>query len=411
VQLSNPGLAGYDPGTSSLLAREEVEGVIFYTVVSRVPTLSPALLRASPGGLPEDIGERAVQLPDDFSADLVAEAQRRAVGATRFDQALSLQNWFRTEFQYSLSVPAGHGTDAIEGFLATRVGYCEQFAGTFAAFARAVGIPARVVVGFTPGDRSETDGLFHVRGRNAHAWPEVYFQGIGWVPFEPTPGRGAPGNEQYTGVAPAQATEAESAGLAPTATAAPGGEPGAVPAGPQVSVDDFSGLVPNQDGSATPDALTGGEAGRAGRLLRTGLVVVGVLLLAAVVWFLAAPHVRMAVWRRRRATAGGPRERVLVDWNQALSDLRRYGYDVAPSDTPLETAARLGGRPGAEALVPLAEQASAAAYGAGTIDSDDEREAHRRAHKLQVGLRRHNDLRQRLTARLDMTTRERARRG
>jgi hypothetical protein len=267
------------------------------------------------------------------------------------------------------------------------------------------------VLGFTWGDRSETDGLFHVRGRNWHAWPEVYFQGIGWVPFEPTPSRGDGANQNYTGVAPAQATATEGAGLGSTATAAPGAEPGAAPAGPQVSVDDFSGLVPNQDGSATLDALAPDGGGRAGRFLRTGLAVVTVLLLAALTWFLAAPHVRAALWRRRRTTAAGPRERVLVDWDQAVSDLRRYGYDVTPSDTPLETAARLGGRPGAEALVPLARQASAAAYGVGTIDGEDEREAHRRAHKLQVGLRRHNDLRHRLAARLDMSTRHPARGG
>ena len=41
-------------------------------------------------------------------------------------------------------------------------------------------------------------------GKNAHAWPEIWFDGLGWVPFEPTPGRGAPGAENYTGVAPAQ---------------------------------------------------------------------------------------------------------------------------------------------------------------------------------------------------------------
>jgi Domain of unknown function (DUF4129) len=176
-----------------------------------------------------------------------------------------------------------------------------------------------------------------------------------------------------------------------------------------VSIDDFSGLVPNQDGSATPNLVEPGESGRAGRLLRTGVVVVAVLALAALTWFLAAPHIRTALWRRRRATAGDARERVLVDWRQAVSDLRRYGYDVTPSDTPLETAARLGGRPGAEALAPLAEQATAAAYGDAPLDADDEREAHRRAHKLQVGLRRHHDVRHRLAARLDVTGRHPAR--
>jgi transglutaminase-like putative cysteine protease len=400
VQLSDPELAGYDPGTASLLVREGVEAPIVYTVVSRVPTLRPALLRSSPGGLPEDLGAQSVQLPPDFSDELIAEARLRAAGPTRYDQAMNLQNWFRSEFEYSLSVPSGHGIDAIESFLATRVGYCEQFAGTYAAFARAVGIPARVVVGFTPGERGETDGLFHVRGRNAHAWPEVYFQGIGWVAFEPTPGRGAPGNESYTGVPAEQAAPAETAGLGTTATAAPGADPDAAAGGgPEPAIEDFTGLVPNQDGSSGP-LQNEGDGGRTGRILRAALVVVGVLLAAAVVWILVAPHARAALWRRRRASAAGPRERVLVDWQQAVSDLRRHGYDVIPSDTPLETSARLAGRPGAEALAPLAVQATAAAYGDAPVEPEDEREAHRCARRLQAGLRRHNDVRHRFAARV-----------
>ena len=107
---------------------------------------------------------------------------------------VTLQDWFRTEFTYSTDIPDGHGNSAIESFLEDRVGYCEQFAGTFAAMARSLGIPARVAVGFTQGELQD-DGSYLVLGRNAHAWPEVWFDGYGWVPFEPTPGRGMPGAE------------------------------------------------------------------------------------------------------------------------------------------------------------------------------------------------------------------------
>ncbi len=130
---------------------------------------------------------------------------------TRTQQALALQNWFRSDdFQYSLSVQRGHGTDALASFLdpeTGRVGYCEQFAGAYAALARSLGLPARVAVGFTPGEPDPDDPTFvEVRGLNAHAWPEVYFSGVGWVPFEPTPGRGNPAAELYTGVPADQAT-------------------------------------------------------------------------------------------------------------------------------------------------------------------------------------------------------------
>jgi transglutaminase-like putative cysteine protease len=70
--------------------------------------------------------------------------------------------------------------------------------------ARSLGLPTRVVVGFTPG-QLRSDGLYHVEGRNAHAWDEVWFDGYGWMLFDPTPGRGAPGAEQHTGAAAQQA--------------------------------------------------------------------------------------------------------------------------------------------------------------------------------------------------------------
>ena len=70
------------------------------------------------------------------------------------------------------------------------------------------GIPARVAVGFTPGDGGTRRRCTTCEGKHAHAWPEVYFTGIGWVPFEPTPTRGAPGDESYTGVPQQQVGEA-----------------------------------------------------------------------------------------------------------------------------------------------------------------------------------------------------------
>ena len=130
---------------------------------------------------------------------------------------------------------AGHGTSAIESFLIERVGYCEQFSATFAAMARTLGIPSRVAVGYTPGLQGP-DGWYGVLGKNAHAWPELWFgAAIGWVPFEPTPGRGIPGAESYTGIpaqqdtTPAQAGTGDRPPVTPTTrpTAATFGDPDA----------------------------------------------------------------------------------------------------------------------------------------------------------------------------------------
>ena len=115
--------------------------------------------------------------------DLAAEVTAGAT--TDYDRVIALQNWFQT-FEYSTEVQSGHGSNAIENFLQIRNGYCEQFAATFAAMARTLGIPSRVAVGYTPG-RCAIDGWYSVLGKNSHAWPEIWFDGIGWVPFEPTP--------------------------------------------------------------------------------------------------------------------------------------------------------------------------------------------------------------------------------
>ena len=155
-----------------------------------MPSFTPDVLRAATSTAPPD--PIYLELPSDFPSSVRNTAVTVTAGAaTTYDAMVAMQNWFRTQFTYSLDVPQGHGNNAIEAFLRQRIGYCEQFAGTFAAMARSIGVPARVAVGFTQGVQ-QADGSFSVLGKNAHAWPEVWFDGLGWVAFEPTPGAGRP---------------------------------------------------------------------------------------------------------------------------------------------------------------------------------------------------------------------------
>ncbi len=190
--------------TNTLVTPDEIEAGDLFTVVSAVPELSADVLRNATSAAPPD--PIFLELPDDLPsvvADLAAEVSAGA--SSGYEAAIALQDWFRSEFEYSLDVQSGHGSNAIESFLLERVGYCEQFSATFAAMARTLGLPSRVAVGFTPGVLSDS-GWYSVLGKNAHAWPELWFDGIGWVAFEPTPGRGAPGAEAYTNL-PAQQDE------------------------------------------------------------------------------------------------------------------------------------------------------------------------------------------------------------
>ena len=187
--------------TQTLLAKGFVDRNTSYNVTSGTPrnldpdrleTYDPVLLADDPG----------VRLPATFPVrvrDLaLAITEDRP---TAIEKARALQDFFRTRFEYSLDIPPGSSEPALQRFLfSDRRGYCEQFAGAFAAMARSVGIPARVAVGFTPGRLDPVDGRYHVTGKNAHAWPEIRLADGSWFPFEPTPGRGFPGLEATTGV-------------------------------------------------------------------------------------------------------------------------------------------------------------------------------------------------------------------
>ncbi|MCB0972130.1 MAG: transglutaminase domain-containing protein, partial [Acidimicrobiales bacterium] len=169
----------WDPTSSTLIveAAQTTSDGLTYEVDSRAAELSPAVLGQATGDDPRELEATYEELPDDFPAAARAAARQVTAGATsRYEQARALQDWFRSEFTYSLDVAAGHGEQAVLDFLEAREGYCEQFAGTYAAMARSLGMPARVAVGFTPGDVDDEDPQrYAVRGRNAHAWPEVWF--------------------------------------------------------------------------------------------------------------------------------------------------------------------------------------------------------------------------------------------
>jgi transglutaminase-like putative cysteine protease len=176
--------------TGTLLKLTDLVAGDQFTIVSIEPDATLSELRAATTANPPD--EIFLGLPDDLPGDISDLAAEVTAGATSdYDRLMALQDWFLSNFEYSTDVPAGHGSNAIEQFLQVRTGYCEQFAATFAVMARTLGIPSRVAVGYTPG-ALQPDGWYIVTGRNSHAWPEIWFDGIGWIPFEPTPQRPIP---------------------------------------------------------------------------------------------------------------------------------------------------------------------------------------------------------------------------
>jgi transglutaminase-like putative cysteine protease len=176
-------------GASSLRAPILLDPGLVYSVISDVPVTTPEQLRAAPESWPAATLAQYTQLPADLPARDVDLARAITVGAsTTYDRVMAVQRWLRRNTRYDLDVPRDPpGVDAVDEFLfVRRAGFCEHIASAMAVLLRAVGVPTRFVTGYGPGDRNPFTGYFDVRESDAHAWVEVLYPGVGWVPYDPT---------------------------------------------------------------------------------------------------------------------------------------------------------------------------------------------------------------------------------
>ncbi len=160
-----------------------------YETVGSVSTASPGDLRVAVGDYPTHVTDRYLQLPDSFPRSIRKLAVELASGSDNaYDIAVALEAYL-SSLRYSTEIVAPPpGYDAVEWFIVEQhVGFCQYFASAMATMLRSLGIPARLVVGFAPGEWDSERDVWVVRAENYHAWPEVYFPGYGWVEFEPTP--------------------------------------------------------------------------------------------------------------------------------------------------------------------------------------------------------------------------------
>ncbi len=301
---------------------------------------------APPGELtqPSDI-ERFVVLPEEMPTGITRVARRQTLGAsTPFEAAWLLQYWFRDsgEFQYSTEVSTGHDSLDLGNWLTDetslnyRVGYCEQFAAAMAILGRSLGIPSRVVWGFTPGSvKQQPNGtdLIVVKDTNAHAWVEMWMDGFGWVTFDPTP-RG-------DGTLP----ESVTAEFDPAPFLPPPGEGNQSILTPPGFFDEDDLL--NEFGNTGP-ATT---AGSGNRVAWVWWVVLLVLALAGLI-----PMSK--VLRRRSRLKRLAEGDITAAWEEIVDRLTDLRSPVPAHQTPLEFAQATD-----RSLVPLASSYSAAIYG------------------------------------------------
>jgi protein-glutamine gamma-glutamyltransferase len=347
------GLQGSIGGDGTALAGEIPSSGATYEVVSYAPDPTVEEMRAAPAAYASTLarftvlelprsrsgaagGPGAVPVPTPLrgaepmgSAWARAERLFRASGyggvyalarrltdgsPTTYDAVKAVERHLQRGFTYTESPPPA-GSRPLSSFLLDgRAGYCQHFSGAMALMLRMTGIPARVVSGFSPGaPDAESKGTFTVLDTDAHSWVEVYFTGIGWVPFDPTPGA-SPASSQ-TGLAAAAAT------------------PGDIPGGPD-------GLAREREPGTGGAAGIDGDAGGGGFPWA---------LLAATAVLSAALALALAVRRRLRYAALGPAARAQAQLNELAGALERIRFRTDDGTTllALERRLRRGARPAA----------------------------------------------------------------
>lgn len=271
--------------------------------------------------------ERDLYLPRSVPKIITQTAQRvvsAANATTPFDDAVALQDYFQSSlngFSYSTKTPdAADGTSlaVVARFLEQKQGYCIHFATAMAVMARVLGIPSRIAIGYLPGELERANGTsftYQVESSDLHAWPQLYFPGVGWLDFEPTVSRG---------VAPAYTIPTASttdAGSSAAAAAPQSARPVTTPtAAPQAQAQTATGAA---DVTSSP-----GVPGLFG----------GLVLVAVVVAPLAARRIRRSSRLRRLREEGRP---VRLAWAELRDTARDLGIAAPLAETPRAFAARI----------------------------------------------------------------------
>jgi transglutaminase-like putative cysteine protease len=331
VKVSVDGSWSADTSTLMISSLDQHLAGLSYTATSQEVLPTTQELDAA-GPPPSDVLRNYMLFPAPSDSPLRALAHRITKHASSpYDKAIAIQNWFTKPGRFTYTVGAGQ-PDTLAGLLrfltVSRQGYCQQFASGMAALARLSGIPARVAVGYTAGQR-QPDGNWLVTTADAHAWPELFFQGAGWLRFEPTPG-GATG--QGTAIPPSYARSANSSisGLGPGQTS-PGGPAGNTGAKNPSGLPGNGRIAPRQAGG-TPDPLTHHTSIPVAPIVAVVLVVLALL-----------PRTARSVsrWRRWRS-AQDPASAAHVAWRELQDDLTDHGLSWQPSDSPRAVSRRIG---------------------------------------------------------------------
>jgi transglutaminase-like putative cysteine protease len=286
---------------------------------------------------PAALKKQYTKVPKSLPAVVAETARQVTAGSTsHYEEAVKLQDYFAVTggFQYDTQVDVGTGRNAIAKFLKDKQGFCVHFSFAMAAMARTLGIPARVAVGFAPGT-PEADSSVSVGLKDAHAWPELYFEGIGWTRFEPTPNRGSvPSYTQSTTPGsdiPDPARPSTSTSVAPSTA-------------PSASESCTAQLRKLDGCTSQAPALAAGDDGRGPWwYLRMSALGLGALLLLTIpfspmLWRTRMRSVRLGAHGRTEEDAA---VHTLAVWEELTDTAWDFGVSPDESQTPRKAAARI----------------------------------------------------------------------
>ncbi|WP_158614141.1 DUF3488 and transglutaminase-like domain-containing protein [Frondihabitans sp. PhB188] len=325
---------------------------------------------------------------DGVPASITRLAKRETSGAAnKFDAAVALQDYFRNgDFTYSEDTPVregydGSGLDMVETFLQRKSGYCVHFASAMAVMARTLGIPSRIAVGFLPGTQVGGSDDWTVTSNDLHTWPELYFQGLGWIPFEPTVGQGTTASYlTQTGT-----------DTSPSASASATTEPSDTASAEATPTSTAASNAATATSTSSADAQSAGSGTTVGGVPLTVGAIAIVILLGMLPWWLRTS-------RRRRRLTQRPPDSALAAWREIVDTARDLGLPVDPAATPQQTSATLAKAVAPDDLALAAvdavrraveeERFGFADQRAGTEAQDAAREAIRGLHRTSAPLAR-----------------------
>ncbi len=299
-----------------------------YSVVSQVAVLDEELLRRSPPAAEASLElSPYLQLPEGLPARVRQLAEEQTSGLTNdYDRAKKLEQYLKKTFPYTNTPDLTKQSDRANGDIVDAFlfeimeGYCDYFSTSFVVMARSIGLPTRWVKGYSTGfdpavlERERFGGpseipdptgagTYTVRNADAHSWAEVYFEGVGWIPFEPTSGFSVP-------------------------------QP--LPEGEEF-IPEMNAVV---DANPTDTGLTETEKNW---LVPAGAL--GVVVIIGALILIAYRNRRLGhLWSRIKYRGNTPNQRVVREMEKLLSFLQRKGFRRESHETLRETFAKWSGK-------------------------------------------------------------------